>query len=79
MPYNADNRMDFRGQPEIARDYGMTGTEPVTNRSVCQYMLEDSITVEVEWYRDENDLIASIPNGIGAFLFDEGLSNKNNS
>lgn len=33
--------MDFRGQPEIERDYGMSGTEPVINQG-CMLVHEKS-------------------------------------
>ena len=40
-------------------------------------MLEDSETVEVEWYRDSNDIIASIPifRDWGVFIYK--IINKN--
>lgn len=32
MPHGGVKRMDFRGQPEIFGEYGMSGTEPVINQ-----------------------------------------------
>ena len=33
--------MDFRGQPEIVREYGLSGTEPVINQE-CMLVHEKS-------------------------------------
>ena len=33
--------MDFRGQPEIIREYGLSGTEPVINQE-CMLVHEES-------------------------------------
>ena len=43
MLYYVDDRMDFRGQPEIlnAEDYGLSGTEPVINQE-CMLVHEKS-------------------------------------
>lgn len=47
--------MDFRGQPETNREYGLSGTKPVINKGCMLVHERGQETVEVEWYRVSRD------------------------
>ena len=36
--------MDFRGQPEIERNYGLSGTEPVINQECMNVHAKEDVT-----------------------------------
>ena len=60
--------MDFRGQPEIERNYGLSGTEPVINQG-CMYMRRVDAS-QVEWYRDNDDNYYRLKHFVwGGFLY----------
>lgn len=61
--------MDFRGQPEISREYGLSGTEPVINQE-CMLVHERVDICQFEWYRDNIEYITVSNRKVwGVFLY----------